>query len=103
MRSATTTVAPIFVPVPPPQPSRVKMVAVARVARMARKVSHPIEVSHEMTPGTFCPVTPNAARDRIIVGAEPRLPAMAMTPQRRNETTIPTTATASDCQKEMPK
>ena len=38
-----------------------------------------------------------------MVGAEPRLPAIAMTPQSRNETTMPTTATSAACQNEMPK
>ena len=56
-----------------------------------------------MTPGTFWPCTPNAARDRIIVGAEPRLPAMAMTPHRAKEMTTPMTVTTIACQKEMPK
>ena len=70
---------------------------------IARKVSQPIEVSHEMTPGTFWPVTPNAARDRTIVGAEPRLPAIAMIPHSANETTMPTTVTRTACQNEMPK
>ena len=70
---------------------------------MARKVSQPIETSHEMTPGTFCPCTPKAARDRIMVGAEPRLPAIAMMPQRAKDTTTPMTVTRIACQKEMPK
>ena len=70
---------------------------------MARKVSQPIEVSQEMTPGSFCPLTPKAARDSTMVGAEPRLPAMAMMPHRANETTTPTTVTTTACQKEMPK
>ena len=70
---------------------------------MARKVSQPMETSHETTPGTFCPLTPNAARLSTIVGAEPRLPAIAMTPQSAKETTIPTTVTTAACQNEMPK
>ena len=78
------------------------IVAVASTAMIARNVSHPIEVSHEMTPGTFWPVTPKAARERIIVGAEPRLPAIAMTPHRANETVMPTTATRTPCQNETP-
>src|SRR6476661_7357631 len=90
-RVAVTTQATILVPVPPPHPSCLKMVAVASVAVIARNVSQPIEVSHDTTPGTFWSVTPKAARDRTMVGAEPRLPAMAMTPHRRNDTTTPTT------------
>ena len=103
MSSATTAAATILVVVPPPQPSCSKIVAVASTARMARKVSQPIEVSHETTPGTFCPFTPKAARDRIIVGAEPRLPAIAMMPHKANETMTPTTVTSTACQNEMPK
>ena len=101
MSAATTTQATTLVPVPPPQPSCLKIVAVASVARIARKVSHPIEVSQEMTPGTFCPVTPKAARDRTMVGAEPRLPAIAISPQSRNDTTTPTTVTSTACQNEI--
>jgi hypothetical protein len=92
-----------LVAVPPLHPSWVKIVAVASVAVMTRNVSQPIEVSQDTTPGTFCPVTPNAARDRTMVGAEPRLPAMAMTPQRANDTTTPTTVTRRAWVKEMPK
>ena len=103
MSRATTAAATTLVVVPPPQPSWVKIVEVASTARMARKVSQPIEVSHEMTPGSFCPFTPKAARDRIIVGADPRLPAIAMMPHRANETMTPTTVTSTACQNEMPK
>ena len=49
------------------------------------------------------PFTPNAARLRIIVGADPRLPAIAMIPHSMNDTMIPTTETSTPCQKEMPK
>jgi len=52
---------------------------------MLSEVSHPIDVSHETMPGTFWPWTPNAARESTIVGAEPRLPATAMRPQRKKE------------------
>ena len=103
MSAATTTVATTLVPVPPPQPRRSKIVAVASTARIDRNVSQPMETSHEMTPGTFCPSTPNAARLSIMVGAEPRLPAIAMSPHSRNETMMPTTATSTPCQNEIPK
>src|SRR6185437_13276324 len=43
------------------------------------------------------------ARLSTIVGAEPRLPATAMNPQARNDSTIPTTPTMAACQNEMPK
>ena len=102
MIATTTTAATTFVPVPPPQPSCSNTVAVASTAMIARKVSQPIDTSHEMTPGTFCPVTPKAARDRIIVGAEPRLPAIATMPHSTNEVTMPSTVTRVACQNEMP-
>ena len=38
-----------------------------------------------------------------MVGAEPRLPAIAMMPHRANETITPTTVTSAACQNEMPK
>ena len=76
---------------------------VASTAMMARKVSHPIDTSQDMTPGTFCPCTPKAARLRIIVGADPRLPAIAMIPHRAKLRITPTTATTAACANEMPK
>ena len=76
--------------------------AVARTASDVSAVSQPTESTQEMTAGSRLPRTPKAARVRIIVGAEPRLPATAMTPQRKNEITIPTIATIVACQKEMP-
>jgi len=38
-----------------------------------------------------------------MVGAEPRLPATAMSPQNRKETMIPISPSAIACQKETPK
>ncbi len=80
-----------LVAVPPPQPSRSNTVAVASVARMISTVSQPTVSSQEITAGSLLPRTPNAARLSTIVGAEPRLPATAMNPHSRNETTMPTT------------
>lgn len=37
------------------------------------------------------------------MGAEPRFPAIAITPQRANESTTPITVTSSACQKPIPK
>ena len=88
---------------PPSPPSWVMTVAVASTAMIARNVSQPIDVSHETTPGTFWPCTPNAARESTMVGAEPRLPAIAISPHSRNETTTPMVETTTACQKEMPK
>src|SRR5579859_7387463 len=102
--SATTTIsAMILVPSPPPQPRRWNTVAVASVARMTSTVSQPTVSSHEITVGSLLPLTPNAARLSTMVGAEPRLPATAMNPQARNDSTIPITPTISACQNEMPK
>ena len=104
MVSATTTIsATTLVPVPPPQPSRAKTVAVASVARMTSTVSQPTVSTQEITAGSLLPLHPNAARLSTIVGAEPRLPASAMNPQSRNDSTMPTTPTISACQNEMPK
>lgn len=71
----------------------------ASTAMMDKNVSHPIEVSHETIPGTFCPFTPNAARESTIVGADPRLPATAMSPQRKNENVTPTAVTRAACER----
>ncbi len=103
MRAATTMSATIFVATPPFQPSRSKTVEVASTASAVSAVSQPTVSTHESTAGTLLPLTPNIERLRIIVGAEPRLPASAMTPHRKNETTIPITPTSVACQNEMPK
>src|SRR5579859_4266081 len=100
MVSATTRISAItLVPSPPPTPTRWNTVAVARVAST---VSQPTVSSQEITVGSLFPLTPNAARLSTMVGAEPRLPASAMNPQARNDSTIPITPTTSACQNEMP-
>src|SRR3954454_18953479 len=96
--SATT-----FVPVPPPQPSRVKTVLVASVTSTTRTVSQPTVSSHDSAAVSRLPRTPNAARDSTMVGAEPRLPARAIHPHSANETTIPITPTIAPCQNDTPK
>jgi len=103
MSPAMTIIATTLTAVPLLQPSSRNTVAVASVAMIARNVSQPIEISQLKTPGSFWPTTPNGARDRIIVGAEPRLPAIATSPQAANETTMPIAATIVACQNEMPK
>ena len=65
-------------------------------------VSQPTVSSQEMTVGSLLPRTPNAARLSTIVGADPRLPAIAMNPHSRNEMTIPATPTTTACQNEIP-
>ncbi len=103
MVSATTMIsATTLVPVPPPQPSRPNTVAVASVARMTSTVSQPTVSTQEIAAGSLLPLKPKAARLSTIVGAEPRLPATAMNPQARNDSTIPTTPTITACQNEMP-
>ena len=101
--AATTSRAASLVPVPPPQPSRSKTVAVARVARIVSAVSQPTVSSQEIAVGSLLPRTPNAARESTIVGAEPRLPASATTPQSRNEKMMPITPAITACQNEIPK
>jgi hypothetical protein len=100
---ATTTMASTLVPVPPPQPSRSSTVAVARVARMTSTVSQPTVSSQDSAAGSRLPRTPNAARLSAMVGADPRLPASATSPQSRNETTMPMTPAIAPCQKDTPK
>jgi hypothetical protein len=48
------------------------------------------------------PRTPNAARLSTIVGADPRLPASATSPQSRNENTTPISPAITACQNEIP-
>ena len=89
--------------VPPPQPRRSNTVAVASVANAVSTVSQPTVSSHEIADGSRLPRTPKAARESSIVGADPRLPAMAMNPHSRNEKRMPATPATSACQNEMPK
>src|SRR5690348_16552376 len=87
----TTISATTLVAVPPPQPSRVNTVEVASVARITSTVSQPTVSSQDSAAVSRLPLTPNAARDSTMVGAEPRLPASATTPQNTNDITMPTT------------
>jgi hypothetical protein len=99
----TTINAAILVPVPPPQPRRLNTVAVASVARTTSTVSQPTVSSQDRAAVSRAPRTPKAARDSTMVGAEPRLPASAITPQNANETTMPTTPANTACQNDTPK
>src|SRR5690349_3563532 len=101
--AATTSSATTLVAVPPLHPSWSNTCAVARVARLTSAVSQPTVSTQESTEGTRLPSTPNAARLSTSVGALPRLPAIAIRPQSRKETTMPTTPATTACQKEMPK
>src|SRR3984885_1526626 len=98
IRNATTLVTS-----PELQPSRANTVAVASVASTVSTISQPTLSIHETSAGSLFPCTPNAARDSTSVGADPRLPATAMNPTSRNETTIPISPATQACQKEMPK
>src|SRR3954471_17716751 len=98
----TTSSATILIPSPPPQPSSLNTVAVASVARTRSTASQPTVSSHESAEGSRLPRTPNAARESTIVGADPRLPASAITPHSANDTTIPATAANTACQNEIP-
>ena len=93
----------ILVASPPPQPSRWNTVAVASVASAVSTISQPTHSTHEITDGSLLPRTPNAARDRIRVGAEPRFPATAMKPHSRKDRTIPIRPATEACQNEIPK
>src|SRR6476620_3542546 len=95
---ATSVVTPPLL-----RPSWSKACAGASVAGETSAVSQPTVSTQDSTEGTRLPLTPKAARLSTRVGAEPRLPAMAIRPQSRNETTIPTTPATTACQKEMPK
>ncbi len=103
IRAPMTTSATTFVLVPPPQPRRLKTVDVASTAMTMRNVSQPTHNSQEMNEGRRFPRIPKAARLRTMVGAEPRFPAMAMTPQSKKLTVMPIRPTTIACQNEMPK
>ncbi len=98
----TTTSVITLTGVPAGQPSWWNTVGTASVARTTSTVSQPTFTIQEITAGSALPRTPNAARDSTIVGADPRLPAIAMSPQARNDNTIPMIETISACQNEIP-
>ena len=80
-----------------------KTVPVASVASETRTVSQPTKTKYESSPGNKFPLTPNAARERVMVGALERLPASELTPTNANEPKVPITAAIVACQKEIPK
>src|ERR1700678_1658283 len=85
------------------QPSRWNTVAVASVASTVSTISQPTLSTHDTSAGGLLPGPPKAPRDNTRVGADPRLPATAMNPTSRNETTIPITPATQACQNEIPK
>ena len=70
---------------------------------IARKVSQPTVRIHEIAAEIRFPLKPKAARERTSVGAEPRLPAMAMRPHTTKESATPTTDTMIAWVRESPK
>ena len=78
-------------------------VAVAWTAMIARKVSQPTVRIHEISAETRLPSCPKAARDRTRVGADPRLPAIAIKPHTRNDRVTPTTDTTIAWARDSPK
>ena len=103
MSAATTSIATTLVASPPLHPSRAKTVDVASTAMTVSAVSQPTHSSQEIAEGMRLPRTPYAARDSTIVGAEPRLPAVAITPQSQKLKTMPIAPTMTAWMKEMPK
>ena len=75
----------------------------ASVASETSTVSQPTKTRYESTPGMTFPFTPNAARDRVMVGALDRLPASEETPTKIKEAITPIMAAQVACQKEIPK
>src|SRR3954451_8749421 len=100
--TAVTTNPRTLTPLPLPQPSSSNTVAVPSEASETSTVSQPTSSTQDRNVGSALPVTPNAARLSTIVGAEPRLPASATTPQSANDSTMPMTAAAVACQKATP-
>ena len=76
---------------------------VAKVANETNTVSQPTNTKYESKPGNTLPLTPNAARESVMVGALELLPANELTPTRAKEPTVPTTAAIVACQNEIPK
>ena len=93
----------IFGKSPSTPPTRLNTVSVAKVASDTKTVSHPTNIKYDKNPGTTFPLTPNAARDNVIVGAFARLPARDEMPTKKNEPIVPITAAIGACQNEIPK
>jgi hypothetical protein len=84
-------------------PTRTSTVREAKVASATNTVSHPTNVRYERNPGRTFPFTPKAARERVMVGALERLPAIELTATRPKELIVPTQAATTACQKEILK
>jgi hypothetical protein len=84
-------------------PTLVKTVSEANVASETRTVSQPTNIKYDKKPGNRFPLTPNAARDNVMVGALARLPAKDEIATNEKLPKVPTTAAAVACQNEIPK
>ena len=83
-------------------PTLVKTVSEANVARDTKTVSQPTKIKYDKKPGNRFPLTPNAARESVIVGALARLPARDEIATNEKLPIVPITAAAVACQKEIP-
>jgi hypothetical protein len=81
----------------------VKTVSEANVARDTKTVSQPTKIKYDKKPGNRFPLTPNAAREIVIVGAFARLPARDEIATNEKLPIEPITAAVVACQKEIPK
>jgi hypothetical protein len=80
----------------------VMIVSTASVASATRTISHPTSAIHETNVGSRFPRTPNAARDRTSVGADPFFPASEMKPTRTNDRIVPSVPASTACQRFSP-
>ena len=75
----------------------------AYAAVVVLTVSQPTRDSHEITVGPWLPRGPKTARERVMLGAPPHLPATLISPTRANDPNEPIAATSSACQMFMPR
>ena len=73
------------------------------MARDTKTVSQPTNIKYDKIPGNIFPLTPNAALDKVMVGAFARLPARDEIPTNKKLLTVPITAANVACQNEIPK
>lgn len=65
--------------------------------------SQPTRDSHDTSVGPWLPRGPNTARDRVMLGAPPHLPATLMSPTTANDPKEPMAPTSTACQMFMPR
>ena len=83
-------------------PTLVKTVSEAKVASETRTVSQPTNIKYDKNPGRRFPLTPNAARDSVMVGAFARFPARDEIATNAKLPIVPIRAAAVACQNEIP-